>query len=134
NAGDAQRPPRRDLARRVTIADVQPAPARALNDKRPVASRPATMADVARAVDPPARQSLGAAPAPLDLARVAGRWDALVAQVRSDGKRVLASTLEHALPVAATAAGDLTIELDEPNEFLSPAVESGQSDIAATLR
>ena len=134
NAGDAQRPPRRDSAPRVTNADVQPAPDRPVNDERPVASRPATMADVARAVDPPPRQSLGATPEPLDLARVAGRWDALVAQVRSDGKRVLASALEHALPVAATAAGDLTIELDEPNEFLSRAVESGKSDIAATLR
>ena len=134
NAGDAQRPPRRDSAPRVTNADVQPASDRPVNDERPVASRPATMADLARAVDPPPRQSLGATPEPLDLARVAGRWDALVAQVRSDGKRVLASALEHALPVAATAAGDLTIELDEPNEFLSRAVESGKSDIAATLR
>ena len=38
------------------------------------------------------------------------------------------------MPVAVTAAGDLTIELDEPNEFLARAVESGKSDIASALR
>ena len=124
---DAPRTGRRDTAPRAATAEPPRAPERPTTDERPVASRPATLADVAP-------QSLGVPREPLDVTRVAGRWDALVAQIRTDGKRVLASALEHALPVAVTAAGDLTIELDEPNEFLARAVEAGKSDIASALR
>jgi hypothetical protein len=68
------------------------------------------------------------------MSRLAGRWDDLLAQLRADGKRVLVSALEHALPVAVTAAGDITIELDEPNEFLSRAVDSGRAEALAVLQ
>ena len=47
---------------------------------------------------------------------------------------MLASALEHALPVAVTSTGEVSIELDEPNEFLARAVESGKPDIVAVMR
>jgi DNA polymerase-3 subunit gamma/tau len=130
---DSQRIARRESAPRGNVGEVSRVADRPLADEKPVVSHPPTVADVAPAAAM-APQSLGATAEPLEVARVTGRWDALVAQTRSEGKRVLASALEHALPVAVTAAGDLTIELDEPNEFLARAVESGKSDITATLR
>jgi hypothetical protein len=47
---------------------------------------------------------------------------------------MLASALQHAMPISITAAGDITIELDTSHEYLAPAVESGRSDIIAAIR
>src|SRR3954471_3874339 len=109
-----------------------------LHNERPVIARPApVLADVPAA--PPAAPAPEAETAsrsaePFELARVTGRWDDLVAKVRGDGKRVLASALGHAMPVAVTGAGDLTIELDEPNDFLAQAIEAARSEILSLLR
>jgi hypothetical protein len=91
------------------------------------------LADVASAA-PTAPPSLGITREPLDVARLTGRWDEIVAQVRAEGKRMLASALEHALPIAVTASGDITIEIDGAHEYLAPAVESGRADIVAAVR
>jgi len=72
--------------------------------------------------------------AALDLHRLAERWDDLVTRVRAEGKRVLASALEHAMPVAVTAAGDVTIALEEPNDFMAEAIDGARADIATALR
>ena len=132
----ASRPPepartRRDTAPRITLEEP---PLSSAPNEDPVLSRPTpTLADVR----PPAT-STPSTPAgamePFDIARVSGRWDDLVTRLRGDGKRVLSSALAHALPVSVTSGGDLTIELDEPNDFFSQAIESGRSDVAATLR
>src|SRR5690242_76494 len=87
-------------------------------NERPVIARPApALADVPPAPPaapvPDAPESAPPPPKvaePFELARVTGRWDDLLAKVRAEGKRVLASALGHALPVAVTGAGDLTIE------------------------
>jgi hypothetical protein len=70
----------------------------------------------------------------LDLARLTARWDELVARLHAEGKRVLASALEHALPATVTAAGEVTLELDEPNEFMARAIESGRQDVVSALQ
>jgi len=113
-------------------------------NERPVIARPApTLADVP--APPPTAPVAPVAPMPdappaakaaepFEIARVTGRWDDLVAKVRGEGKRVLASALGHALPVAVTGGGDLTIELDEPNEFLAQAIESARGEILGLLR
>ena len=122
--------PRRDTAPRVTVEE----PSRsATPNEDPLLNPPApTLADVrAPAPSPPTATRTAE---PLDIARVSGRWDDLVAKLRGDGKRVLSSALAHALPVSVTGGGDLTIELDEPNEFLAQAIESGRSEVAAALR
>ena len=94
------------------------------------------------AAAPPIRQS-SAQPAlveaprsleSLDLNRVIGRWDALVERIRSGGKPMLATALEHSSAVAVSGSGVVTIELDEPNDIYAHAITTARADIAATLR
>jgi DNA polymerase-3 subunit gamma/tau len=71
---------------------------------------------------------------PLELSKLAGRWDALVERVRADGKPMLATSLEHSAPVAVNAAGVVTIELDEANDIYAHAIGSARADVVALLR
>jgi hypothetical protein len=66
------------------------------------------------------------------LSKVTGRWDELVERLRG-GKPMLASALEHASPVAVTATGVLTIELDESNDIFAHAITTGRPEIAVAL-
>jgi len=130
-APEAPRRPSRDSAAR-PVVEVTSAPLPSAAEERAVPTKPSNiLADVAPVSAP---ESLGVAREPLDVNRLTGRWDELVAQLRADGKRMLASALEHALPIAVTASGDITIELDATHEYLAPAVESGRADIIAALR
>jgi len=70
----------------------------------------------------------------LDPATLTGKWDALVERLRENGKPMLATALAHASPVAVTAAGVVTIELDEPIDIYAHAVTSSRAEIAAALR
>lgn len=70
----------------------------------------------------------------LDLPRVIGRWDTVVERIRAAGKPMLASALEHACPVAVTAAGTITIELDESNDIYLYALNTGRADVVEVLR
>ncbi len=70
----------------------------------------------------------------LDLSKLAGRWDALVERLRVAGKPMLATSLEHSSPVAVTAGGVVTIELDESNDIYAHAIGSARTEIAAMLR
>ena len=47
---------------------------------------------------------------------------------------MLATALAHASPAAVTAAGVVTIELDEPNDIYAHAVSTARAEIAAALR
>jgi len=130
-APEAPRQPSRDSAAR-PVVEVTSAPLPSAAEERAVPTKPLNiLADVAPV---PAPESLGVVREALDVNRLTGRWDELVAQLRADGKRMLASALEHALPIAVTASGDITIELDATHEYLAPAVESGRADIIAALR
>jgi DNA polymerase-3 subunit gamma/tau len=99
--------------------------------------RPAPRADgsgaraeaVSRAVPRP----VAGAEEPLDLNKITGRWDALVERLRA-AKPMLASALEHASPIAVTAGGALTIELDESNDIFAHAITTGRSEIVSALR
>jgi hypothetical protein len=66
------------------------------------------------------------------LSKVTGRWDELVERLRGV-KPMLASALEHASPIAVTATGLLTIELDESNDIFAHAITSGRPDIVTAL-
>ena len=61
------------------------------------------------------------------------RWDELVTRVRGSGKALLAAALEASSPVAITAKGDITIELDEPNDFHARAIEQSADDVLSIL-
>jgi hypothetical protein len=54
--------------------------------------------------------------------------------LRDAGKPLLATALQHASPISVTARGDVTIELDEPNDFYARAVSDGRNEIIAVLR
>jgi len=71
---------------------------------------------------------------PLDLNALTGKWDALVERLRQSGKALIASALEHASPTVVTGRGDLTVSLDEPNDFFAKAIQNGAPDILAVLR
>jgi len=69
----------------------------------------------------------------LELTKVVGRWDELVERMRANGKPMLATALGHASPVAVTASGVVTIELDESNDIYAHAIQTARQEIAGTL-
>jgi DNA polymerase-3 subunit gamma/tau len=113
-----------------------PPPAQSV-ESRPAARREPTM-EAARPVHSSAQpapiQAEDAAREPIDINALTGRWDDLVARLRQAGKTLIATALEHASPAAVTARGDITIALDEPNDFYAKAIQSGGADILAILR
>ncbi|HEV8495631.1 MAG TPA: hypothetical protein VGQ56_02130, partial [Gemmatimonadaceae bacterium] len=93
---------------------------------------------VAQAAAPTIERASAPAPASaaetLDLNKVAGRWDAVVERIRAAGKPTAASALEHASPVAVTATGTVTIELDESNDIFAHAITTSRAEIVDALR
>ncbi len=69
-----------------------------------------------------------------DLSALTGRWDDLVARARASGKVLLAAALEASAPHAINKTGDLTIKLDEPNDFHARAIEQDAAVILGVLR
>jgi DNA polymerase-3 subunit gamma/tau len=69
-----------------------------------------------------------------DLNQVTGRWDDLVELARENGKALLAAALRASTPHAVTRAGDLTIRLDEPNDFHAKAIEQDSAFLLQSLR
>ena len=101
---------------------------------------PSSQSPVQRAA--PAAPAPRVAPAPprpapsserLDVNRIAEQWDALADRLRAE-KPMLASALGRASPVAVTAAGVVTIELDEPNDIFAHAITAARAEIASALR
>lgn len=94
--------------------------------------------EAARPVQSSAQPATASAPdgdrEPLDVNALTGRWDALVERLRQNGKSLIATALEHATPTVVTARGDITIALDEPNDFYAKAIQSGGADVVAILR
>lgn len=71
---------------------------------------------------------------PLELAALTGRWDDLVARFREMGKALVVTALEASAPRAVTAKGEISIELDEPNDFHAKVIEQARAEIVAILR
>jgi DNA polymerase-3 subunit gamma/tau len=93
-----------------------------------------------RAEPPPMAGPLADAPAPaakptprvaLDLNVLCERWGEVVDRVRSTGRPMLVSALEHALPVAVSAQGTITVQLEQPNEIFEKAIETGAAEVLA---
>jgi len=68
-----------------------------------------------------------------DVAAITGRWDDLVDRMRASGKALVAAALESSSPSTITASGDLTITLDEPNDFHAKAIEQAGPELLAIL-
>ena len=71
---------------------------------------------------------------PIDVNAVTEKWDALAARLRQGGKTLIATALEHSTPTAVTARGDVTITLDEPNDFYAKAIQNGAAEVLTILR
>ena len=75
-------------------------------------------------------------PAPraaLDLNVLCERWGDIVDRVRSMGRPMLVSALEHALPVAVSAQGTITVQLEQPNEIFEKTIESGAAEVLSAV-
>ncbi len=70
---------------------------------------------------------------PLEMSKLTAAWDQIVHRLRGT-KPMLASALSHATPVAVTASGVVTIELDEPNDIYTHAIGTGRAEILVVLR
>ena len=100
-------------------------------DASPLPARPQAAVQVAQpAIAIPSSAGVES----LELNKLAGRWDALVERMRVGGKPMLATALEHSAPVAVTASGLITIELDESNDIYAHAIGTARADVAAALR
>ncbi|HET9425059.1 MAG TPA: DNA polymerase III subunit gamma/tau [Gemmatimonadaceae bacterium] len=125
-------------ARSTTPASARPAtPPPVAHESRPAPRREPTM-EAPRTVQSSAQPAPSLPPEsalePIDANALTGRWDDLVSRLRQGGKTLIATALEHATPAVVTARGDITIALDEPNDFYARAIQSGGADIVAILR
>jgi DNA polymerase III subunit gamma/tau len=68
-----------------------------------------------------------------DLPALTGKWDELVYRAKGAGKALLGAALTASSPRSITKSGDLTIQLDEPNDFHAKAIEQDAPAIAAML-
>lgn len=105
---------------------------RAVEAPRPSPRRAETpvtppLADVAQ----PAPKA--AARATLELNTLCERWGDVVTRVRSIGRPMLVTALEHALPTAVTSQGAITLQLEQPNEIFEKAIESGAADVLTAI-
>ena len=116
-------PPLRDSA--------QPIPPVARADSRPApAAVPAPVAERQQASVPSAASRLPA----IDANALTERWDDVVNQLRAQGRNMLATALSETTPVAVSASGAVTIQLDAADEIKSQALESGKADILAAIQ
>jgi DNA polymerase-3 subunit gamma/tau len=82
---------------------------------------------------PPAPVVSAPPPASLELNAVVGRWDELIERLRTDRKS-LALALENTTPTAINARGELTVQLDDPNDFFRQAFEKHRGDLLVALQ
>ena len=68
-----------------------------------------------------------------DVDELKARWDAITSALRAMGKNMGATALGRAEPVAVSAAGDVTIALDEPNPIYEQALDALKADIASLI-
>ena len=107
------------------------APARAIPPVQAQTQPPTqtqTRSPLARDVAPQPRAKLVP-----DINALAERWDDIASRARGAGKALLAAALESSSPNAITKAGDLTIRLDEPNDFHAKAIDQDSAFVLSTL-
>lgn len=88
---------------------------------------PAPRADAPAPVAQPAPSGV------LELNALCERWGEIVDRVRRGGRPMLVSALEHALPIAVSGQGTITIQLEEPNDIFERTLDSSAPDILAAV-
>ena len=69
-----------------------------------------------------------------DVNHIVERWDEIVAAMRGAGNSLAATALEHAVPVAVNAKGDVTVALDEANPIYEQALSKDEKGVTQSLR
>jgi DNA polymerase-3 subunit gamma/tau len=113
-----------------TVSTSRRAPEPPRSPPRRAEAPPPVTAPLADAPRPAPKQSPRAA---LDLNVLCERWGEVVDRVRPVGRPMLVSALEHALPVAVSAQGTITVQLEQPNEIFEKAIESGAADVLSAI-
>jgi DNA polymerase-3 subunit gamma/tau len=125
-AGGGRRPRPESPAPRT---NAQAAPAIARDRAVDPAPAPAQTVAATRTLSDAAPSRTTTIPLPSALAE---RWDDVVAAAR-EVRPFLGSALMKASPVAVNARGEVTLELDEPDEIAEQAITSGAADVTAVL-
>jgi hypothetical protein len=68
----------------------------------------------------------------LELNALAERWGEIVAGASTE-RPFLGTALARAMPVAISGRGEITLELDAPDEISAQAIESGTADILGAI-
>ena len=134
SGGSAPPPPRSGTP----VPDRGPVPSRGPITSRAEASEPRAETRTPLARDIAREPAATRAPEPRaklapDLNAIAERWDDLAARARVAGKALLAAALESSTPGAITKTGDLTIRLDEPNDFHAKAIDQDAAFVLSAL-
>jgi DNA polymerase III subunit gamma/tau len=109
--------------------------ARGETDPAPRPGKPAAESPGPADLRPPSPGGAAtAARRPVDVNLLAERWDDIIVAARATGATLLATALEHALPVAVSAGGAITVELEERNEIIERAFETGKEQLVELLR
>jgi hypothetical protein len=61
------------------------------------------------------------------------RWGDVVARVRADGRGVLAAALEHAIPVAVSGRGEITLELEPTGAIYQQPIAGSAADVLSGI-
>jgi DNA polymerase-3 subunit gamma/tau len=114
--------------------DSAPSTSRRVPDApRPSPRRAEPVPVTAPRADAPTPAPKPASRAALDLNVLCERWGDVVDRVRSMGRPMLVSALEHALPIAVSGQGTITLQLEQPNEIFEKTIESGSAEVLAAL-
>jgi DNA polymerase-3 subunit gamma/tau len=126
SASDA---PRQENTRSARGDRARAAPA----DSAAAKTLPAAPADT---VEAPAR--VRSMPRPLEINKLAELWDDIIDELRASGRALLAGHLGNAIPAAVSAAGVITVRIDnatiEEREMLTEALAAAHSDLVSALR
>lgn len=110
-----------------TPAATVPAVAAPPTRRVPAAARPGGDAPAVADLPAPAEARL-----PLEINRLAEKWEAVIDSVNADGRQLLSSTLAHAAPSAVTAGGIVTLTVE--SEAHAEIIQAGEAAVLGALR
>jgi DNA polymerase-3 subunit gamma/tau len=110
-----------------------PTERRAAEPPKPSVRRTEPARAAAPLADAPPPTATAPARRALDLNTLCEQWGDVVIGVRSAGRPMLVSALEHALPVAVTGQGTIAVQLDQPNEIFERAIEAGAAEVLTAI-
>jgi DNA polymerase-3 subunit gamma/tau len=116
-----------------TAETAAPVITRTADASRSSARRAETPQVAAPLADAPRPAPTAAPRVALELNTLCERWGEVIDRVRSVGRPMLVSALEHALPVAVSAQGTITVQLEQPNEIFEKTIESSVADVLTVV-